>query len=172
MGHYNSKLLISKVHFPAPMSSARSGNTQQKRASAPAPALAAYKTGRNKIVVYFTLSSNCVSKPLVQTRHVSAAREGDVKHAAGLLLQDDPKFRQGLALRKPQARLKHFVDACASKRYDEAGGRHIAWPLHLWCLLMRGVDIAVVSTQRLLARTAQHFGTVTAVRWPLYNRGY
>lgn len=39
-----------------------------------------------------------------------------------LQLQSDPKYRAGLQLRKPQARLRHFVGCCASKRYDDAGG--------------------------------------------------
>ncbi|KAF6257604.1 hypothetical protein COO60DRAFT_1622218 [Scenedesmus sp. NREL 46B-D3] len=39
-----------------------------------------------------------------------------------LLDKNDPKFRAGLLLRKPQARLRHFVAACASKRFDDAGG--------------------------------------------------
>jgi hypothetical protein len=39
-----------------------------------------------------------------------------------LLLQNDPKYRAGTMLRKPQARLRHFVGACASKRFDDAGG--------------------------------------------------
>eukprot|EP00879_Flechtneria_rotunda_P006150 GHRR01006467.1.p1 GENE.GHRR01006467.1~~GHRR01006467.1.p1 ORF type:complete len:1335 (+),score=429.51 GHRR01006467.1:359-4363(+) len=39
-----------------------------------------------------------------------------------LIEKDDPKYRAGLMLRKPQARLRHFVAACASKRFDDAGG--------------------------------------------------
>ncbi|KAF8072459.1 NRPB1 [Scenedesmus sp. PABB004] len=47
-----------------------------------------------------------------------------VGHYNSKLLLDkaDPKYRAGLLLRKPQARLRHFVGACASKRYDDAGG--------------------------------------------------
>lgn len=37
-------------------------------------------------------------------------------------LQDDPKYRAGLAIRKPAARLRHFLNACAHKRWDDAGG--------------------------------------------------
>lgn len=36
--------------------------------------------------------------------------------------KDDPKYRAGLAIRKPAARLRHFLTACAHKRWDDAGG--------------------------------------------------
>ncbi|WIA28234.1 hypothetical protein OEZ86_010790 [Tetradesmus obliquus] len=47
-----------------------------------------------------------------------------VGHTNSKILLDkaDPKYRAGLMLRKPQARLRHFVGACASKRFDDAGG--------------------------------------------------
>eukprot|EP00878_Enallax_costatus_P009702 GHUV01010134.1.p1 GENE.GHUV01010134.1~~GHUV01010134.1.p1 ORF type:complete len:204 (+),score=40.35 GHUV01010134.1:369-980(+) len=39
-----------------------------------------------------------------------------------LVGHDDSKYRAGLSLKKPQARLKHFVDICSGKRFDDAGG--------------------------------------------------
>ena len=37
-------------------------------------------------------------------------------------MQEDPKFLKGKSLRSAEARLRHFLGLCGSKRIDEATG--------------------------------------------------
>lgn len=37
-------------------------------------------------------------------------------------LQDDPKFKQAIRTKSPEARLRAFVALCGSKRFDEETG--------------------------------------------------
>ncbi len=39
-----------------------------------------------------------------------------------LVVQEDPRFAQGVKIRKPEFRLRYFMQQCASKRFDEATG--------------------------------------------------
>ena len=39
------------------------------------------------------------------------------------MLQDDPKYKQALKIRSPEARLRAFLAVCSSMRTDDSGGQ-------------------------------------------------
>ena len=40
-----------------------------------------------------------------------------------LALQDDPKYKQAMRVRNPEARLRAFLAVCGSMRTDDSGGQ-------------------------------------------------
>jgi hypothetical protein len=40
-----------------------------------------------------------------------------------LALQDDPKYKQAMRVRNPEARLRAFLAICGSMRTDDSGGQ-------------------------------------------------
>lgn len=43
--------------------------------------------------------------------------------AAFTLVQDDPKYKQALRVKNPEARLRAFLAICGSMRTDDSGGQ-------------------------------------------------